>query len=111
MEQLNRVEIRGIIGSVYVKEFGNAIVANFSVATEHCYTAKDGCAVIETTWHRVVAWEGNPIKDLSQLKQGLGVHVIGRLRMQKYMGSDGNERRTYEILASKMEIISNPTIQ
>ena len=111
MEQLNRIEIRGIIGSVYVKDFANAKVANFSVATEHCYTAQDGCAVIETTWHRVVAWEGNPIKDLSQLKKGSGVHVIGRLRMQKYMGSDGNEKSTYEILASKVEIISNLTIQ
>ena len=101
MEQLNRIEILGIIVSVYVKDFANAKVANFSVATEHCYTAQDGCAVIETTW------EGNPIKDLSQLKKGSGVHVIGRLRMQKYMGSDGNERSTYEILASKVEIIES----
>ena len=103
MEQLNKVEIRGIIGSVYVKEFGNAKVANFSVATESCYTSRDGSKVIEVTWHRVVAWEGGQIQDLSLLKKGSAVHVIGRLRMQKYMGSDGCERSTYEILANTVE--------
>ena len=103
MEHLNKVEIRGIVGGVYVKEIGNAKVANFSVATEYCYTAQDGCAVIETTWHRVVAWEGNSIQDLSQLKKGSGVHVIGRIRTQKYMAADGTERTVYEIIASKVE--------
>ena len=49
MEQLNKIEIRGIIGSVYVKNFGNAKAANFSVATDYCFRAQDGCAVIETT--------------------------------------------------------------
>ena len=42
MEQLNKIEIRGIIGSVYVKDFGNTKVANISVATDYCYTTKDG---------------------------------------------------------------------
>jgi single-strand DNA-binding protein len=105
MEQLNKVEIRGIIGSVYVKEFGNAKVANFSVATESCYTSQDGSKVIEVTWHRVVAWEGKQIQGLSQLKKGSGVHVIGRLRMQKYMATDGCERSAYEILANSVEPI------
>ncbi len=103
MEQLNKVEIQGIIGSVYVKEFGNAKVANFSVATESCHSSRDGSKVIEVTWHRVVAWEGNQIQDLSQLKKGSYVHVLGRLRIQKYIGSDGCERSTYEILANRVE--------
>ena len=85
MEQLNKIEIRGIIGSVYVKNFGNAKAANFSVATDYCFRTQDGCAVIETTWHRVVAWEGNLIKNLDQLQKGCGVHVIGRIRTQKYI--------------------------
>ncbi|MBQ6957007.1 MAG: hypothetical protein IJP77_00430 [Bacteroidales bacterium] len=49
MEQLNKVEIRGIVGSVYVKDFGNTKVANISVATQYGYKSKDGSAVIETT--------------------------------------------------------------
>ena len=105
MEHLNQIELRGIIGSVYVKDFVNAKVANFSVATDYCYTAKDGTKVIDVTWHRVVAWEGKQIQNLSELKKGSPVHVIGRLRMQRYTDANGAERSTYEILAHTVEII------
>ena len=105
MEQLNKIEIQGIIGSVYVKNFGNAKCANFSVATDYCYKSQDGCAVVETTWHHFVAWEGNLFKNLDQLQKGCGVHVIGRIRTQKYISSDGVERAGYEIIASKVEIM------
>ena len=107
MEFLNRIELRGIIGSVYVKDFVNAKVANFSVATNHCYTAKDGCQVIDTTWFRIVAWESDTIKKLDQLQKGAAIHVIGRVRMQRYTAADGSERSTCEILASKLEIVEN----
>ena len=105
MEQLNKIEIQGIIGSVYIKNFGNAKCANFSVATDYCFKSQDGSAVIETTWHRVVAWEGNLIKNLDQLQKGYGVHVIGRIRSQKYIAADGTERTSFEILASKVELM------
>lgn len=105
MEHLNRIEIRGIIGSVYVKNYGNAKSANFSVATEYCFTSQDGCAIIETTWHRVVAWEGERIRDLDKLKKGERVHVIGRIRTQKYIAADGTERAVFEIIANKVEIM------
>lgn len=105
MEQLNKIEIQGIIGSVYVKNFGNAKCANFSVATDYCYKSQDGCAVVETTWHRVVAWEGNLIKNLDQLQKGCAVHVIGRLRSQKYIAADGTEKAVFETIASKVELM------
>ena len=105
MEQLNKIEIQGIIGSVYVKNFGNAKCANFSVATDYCYKSQDGCAVVETTWHRVVAWEGNLIKNLDQLQKGSGVHVIGRLRSQKYIAADGTEKDVFETIANKVELM------
>ena len=104
MEQLNRIEIRGIIGSVYVKDFGIAKVANFRVATSYAFKASDGSAVIETTWHRVVAWEGKGINNLDQLKKGAGVHVLGRLRMQRYTAADGTDRTSFEIIANKVEL-------
>lgn len=61
--------------------------------------------VAETTWHRVVAWEGNLIKNLDQLQKGCGVHVIGRIRAQKYVAADGTERIAYDIIASNVELI------
>lgn len=103
MEQLNKIEIRGNIGSVYVKDFGNTKVANISVATDYCYTTKDGSTVIETTWHYVTAWEGKDIQNLYQLKKGSYIHVIGRLRNRKYTTADGIERIAYDIVANKIE--------
>jgi len=105
MEQLNRIELRGIIGSVYVKDFGNTKVANMSVATNHSFKDREGCPVIETTWHYVVAWEGEGIPNLSQLRKGASVHVLGRLRSRKYTSSEGSERVIYEVLASKVETL------
>ena len=92
MEQLNRIELRGIVGSVYIKEFGNAKVANFSVATNYCYKDREGTPVIDTTWFRIVAWEGESIKNLDQIQKGAAVHVLGRVRMQRYTAADGSER-------------------
>lgn len=105
MEHLNKIEIRGIIGSVYVKDFGNAKSANFSVATNYCFKSQDGGAVVETTWHRVLAWEGKDIPNLDQMKKGSGVHVIGRIRTQRYTTADGTERIVYEIIASEVELM------
>ena len=59
-----------------MKDFVNAKVANFSVATNHCYTAKDGCQVIDTTWFRIVAWESDTIKNLGQLQKGAAVQSV-----------------------------------
>ena len=49
MEYLNKIELRGIIGSVYVKDFVNAKVANYSVATSYAYKSSDGTPIVETT--------------------------------------------------------------
>jgi len=108
MEQLNRIEIRGIIGSVFVKDFGNTKVANISVATDYGYITKDGSSVIETTWHYVTAWEGRDIQNLDQLKKGSFVHVLGRLRNRKYTTPDGIERIVYDIVACKVEMVETP---
>ena len=107
MEQLNKVEIRGIVGSVFVKDFGNTKIANFSVATEYAFKSRDGSAVIETTWHHVVAWEGERIAPLDRLEKGAAVHVRGRLRNRKYVASDGTERTVCDIIADTLELVAD----
>ena len=109
MEQLNKIEIRGIIGSVRVQNVGNTKVANISVATDYCYTARDGSSVIETTWHYITVWEGRDIQNLDQLKKGSFVHVLGRLRNRKYTAADGTERIAYDIMANKVQMIERPS--
>ena len=71
MEPLNRIELRGFVGSVYVKDFGNTKATNFSLATNYAYKDKSGGPVIETTWFRIIAW------DAPQIKKGDTVQVLG----------------------------------
>ena len=108
MEQLNKVELIGTVGSVYVKEFGTTKVANFSVATNYAYKDRDGAAVIDTSWHNVTAWEGRNIHGLDRITKGSKLHVIGRLRYQKYTGVDGVDRIATDILANRLAIIEDP---
>ena len=107
MEHLNKIELRGIIGSVRVQNVADTKVANFSVATSHAYKSQDGSPVLETTWHNVVAWEGGQIQNLDQLKKGSSVHICGRLRNRKYTASDGTERAVCDIIAGTLELVAD----
>ncbi len=110
MEQLNRIELKGCIGNVSVKPVGNSEVARFSVATNYSFNDRGGSLVVETTWHSVTAWrnegKNSRIVEFSELQKGKNVHVVGRIRTQKYTDSEGIERTFYEVLASEVSIIS-----
>ena len=108
MEQLNKVMLRGIIGSIRIQNVGNSKVARFTVATNLAYRGQDGCCVIETAWHNVVAWEGENIHDLDKLEKGSKVEITGRLKNQRYTTADGEERYSVEILAQKLAVITEP---
>ena len=105
MEQLNKVELRGILGVIRVQNVGEKRLATMSVATNYCYKGGDGCPVIETTWHIVTVWEGNGCPDLSIFQKGDQVHVIGRLRCRKYIDVSGMEKTQMDIVASMLEKI------
>lgn len=104
MEQLNKVDLRGIVGNVRIQDFDETRMAKFGLATNYCYKDRDQSAVIETSWHNIVAWEGRKIS-LDRIEKGAKLHVIGRLRYQNYVGVDGVERRSVEILASEITVI------
>lgn len=106
MEQINSVELLGNVGNVKYQGTNNKRMAIFNVATSKAYTGKDGAPVIETTWHNVVAFEGKDVKDLDKLVKGAKVHVKGRIRNQKFTGSDGVERYSNDILANKLAILT-----
>lgn len=107
MEYINRIEVQGRIGTLRVNEVNGSKVANFSIATEHLYKTRDSGAVNETTWHNIVAWSGRDIPDPERFSKGMPVNVVGRLRTSKYMSADGTEKQFYEIMASKVRIVSD----
>ena len=108
MEQLNRIEIRGNVGSVNILKVGNTRVAHFSVATNFAYKDRNGEPVIETTWHNVTAWEGNKgIPSFDIICKGFPIYVTGRLRNQKYIAGDGSDRTSWDIIANTIEPVEN----
>lgn len=111
MEQINKIELKGNIGSIKVQSVGDKQVARFSLATNYVYKGKDGNPVIETTWHNVVAWPGKGIPDFASLKKGGLVFVTGRLRSRAYTDNDGIERQVMEVMANKIEITDGKEIE
>ena len=106
MEYLNKVQLRGIVGNVRVQKFDGCACTRFSVATNYGYNAKDGCAIVDTTWHNILAWSDSaPQAEL--LQKGDAVYVEGRIRMQHYVGADGIDRTAIEILASKVARVAS----
>lgn len=106
MECINRIEIQGTVGAVKSQTVGGQKCYKFSVATNYAFRAKDGLAVIETTWHNVVAWEGES-DNLDKLEKGKAVNVIGRLRSVRYCKSDDSYVESFEIIARKVKVFDD----
>jgi len=107
MEQLNRIELRGMVGSTRLNTVGERKVMHFTLATSRAYRDKEGQAVIDTTWHNVTAWENKEMDYVDQIKRGAKLYVVGRLKNSKFLGSDGIERNATEIIASRVEFVND----
>lgn len=109
MEELNRVELKGRIGAVRLTKLSETSVARLSVATNYAYMDSNNNPVIECTWHSVVVWEGKAAsrETLESLAKGDAVHIIGRIRNQRYTDSEGCDKVFPEVLAHQIEKIIN----
>ena len=106
---LNKVELRGRIGHeprISSLESGSK-VARFSVATNELLHVKNDEWKEETSWHNVVAWTSKYVHNLEQLKKGMFVEIVGKLRYTRYTSKSGEERFITEIVASKLTIPSD----
>lgn len=104
---MNKVELRGNVGSVRLQKVGDRQVVRFTLATNYAYKDKNGGAQIETTWHTVVAWQGKGTESLDKIEKGSKVSVLGRIRCEKYQGTDEQEHTAYEVVARKIDIIGD----
>ncbi|MBQ5482416.1 MAG: single-stranded DNA-binding protein [Bacteroidales bacterium] len=86
-----------------ITSVGDSQVARFSVATNEAFRGKNGDLREETTWHNITAWAGRNIMDFKDIRKGCFVSVVGRLRNNKYVGNDGNERYVVEVVAGKLQ--------
>ena len=104
MEYLNQVELRGQVAHVRSSQAGPFKYVRFSVLTMYSFTDKYGAHIVDTTWHKVMAFAGSPeTSGLDGLNDGDIVHVKGRLRNSRTVSSDGSEKIHAEVFANVVE--------
>jgi len=105
MEQINRIELRGYVGFTHMNTFGNSRMVRFSLGTSYFYKASDGSAVAETTWHNVSVWDGRSDVNIDDIKKGVIVEVVGRMKGTKYTTAEGNVKSFYEVVPYSVKIL------
>ena len=111
MEQLNKVELVGTVGSVHLQKLNDEKSFHFSVATTVTYgTTGAGTTVCETTWHSVRFFPDEDDRDYSNLSKGAHVKVLGRLRNCRYTSADGSDRFVTEVVASSVEVLDDTNL-
>lgn len=105
MEHLNRIELRGVVGTVRLQTVEGKKVARITLVTNRAYRGREGEPVIESTWHNISAWENKETTGLENIQRGDKLWVTGRVRNQHYTGSDGVERYSSDITAYKVQPI------
>lgn len=102
---INRVELRGVVGTARINETGEGRIVRFSFATNYVYRASDGTSVIETTWHSCIAFEGGYVSGIDRIAKGTAVHLTGRIRCRRFVDINNAERNETEIVADSLEVL------
>ena len=105
MEFINKIELQGTVGNAKVSTIGENKSVRFSLCTQTAYNSESRDAVIDCTWFNCLAWEGKKTKDATKIKSHDMVHLKGRVRTHSYVGADGTDRYTWEVLCHELEIL------
>ena len=111
MEHINRIELKGRVGTVRSNTHNDNKVTNFTLVTEFFFKNRNGEPMSETTWFNIVAWEGKDIYDLDLIEKGVAVHLTGRMRTTRYTNAEGVEKQFFEVLATSLKIVDEDTEQ
>jgi single-strand DNA-binding protein len=81
-------------------------VCNFGVATNQAWTDAQGQKQQRAEFHNIVAW--GKLADICRqyLNKGKKIYVEGRLQTREWEAQDGQKKRTTEIVADNMIMLS-----
>ena len=80
-------------------------VTKLSVATNEFFDGKE-----HVEYHSVIAWE-KLAESVAKLTKGEMVTVQGRLSTRKWTDKDGVERKTTEVVASRIDFMKPPRVE
>ena len=81
---------------------GGAKVATVTLATTEKFKDRE-----ETEWHTIVFWNGLAEVVEKYVDKGSQLYVEGRIKTEKFKGSDGNDRYVTRILASSLQLLGS----
>jgi len=79
-------------------------VAKFSLAVSR-YNKVKGERKEETDWYNIVAWRQLAERCEKFLHKGSKVYIDGRLELRKYVGNDGVQRTSVDVIANDMQML------
>jgi len=105
---LNKVIIIGYLGRDPEMRYtpSGRPVTTFSVATSRQWTGEDNEPHSETEWFNVVVWGNLAETCKNTLSKGKRIYIEGRLQSRQWEDKDGNKRKSIEIVASEMILLS-----
>lgn len=108
-ENINKVQLVGRLGNnPDIRTFDNGKkMATFSVATSESYTDSKGVNVVNTQWHRLVAWGRAAALAEKQLTKGAEVSIEGKLVYRNYLDKEGVKKYVTEIVVAEILLLGN----
>lgn len=108
MHGINKVQLIGNVGREPKTKYleNNVPVTTFSFATSESHKRKDGQRTTSTEWHNIVLWRG--LAELAEkfIHKGDPLYIEGKLHTRTWTDRDGNIRRTTEIVANNLIMLS-----
>jgi single-strand DNA-binding protein len=106
----NRVQLIGNLGQdpeMKTLESGKK-VAHFTLATKDDYKNSEGQKISETTWHNIVAWNGQAELAGKYLKKGGQVAIEGKIAYRSYEDKQGVTKYITEIVLNELMFLKPP---
>ena len=109
MSSVNKVILIGNLGKDPEIKYAasGTPVCRFSLATNETWKDKAGNAQEHTEWHSIVAFGRLGEICGEYLRKGRLCYVEGTIRSGKYEDREGNERKSYDIIARYMRMLSS----
>ena len=107
MASLNKVMLIGNVGQDPELRYtpdGNP-VANFSIAVNRRRRVGEEYKD-ETEWFSIVCFSRTAENVNQYLTKGQKVYVEGRFQSSEYVGQDGNQRKSFEVIANEVTFLS-----
>ena len=105
---INKVILLGRLGKdPVIRRLENGrVVANITLATNDYYT-KDGQRMESTEWHNLEMWDKQAETAEKYMKKGNLLYVEGKIRTDRYIDAEGQERQTRKIRVNNFQMMGS----